>query len=134
MKKPNMLLCLLLLVVSSGCATILSGTSQQVNVLSNPPGLIVTVDDEIQVRTPALITLRSNVPHIFTATMGDKIRTDIIETYFTPTTCLNVLFSPLIGTLIDIFSGATIQLETDRVLLDFTRPQPPIMEENYYEN
>lgn len=113
----------LMLVVFSGCASILSGTTERVNILSNPPGLVVTIDNGIQVRTPALVVLASNSPHVFTATMEGEIRTGTIETYLTPVTYLNFIFSPIIGTMIDILTGASIQLETNRIMLDFTSPQ-----------
>lgn len=102
-----MLLILLVgIVLLSGCATILSGTSQTVKVNSVPSGAKVQVDGIDRGVTPAALKLKKgNEGQIITLKMeGYETKTFQPETSFNGVAILN-MFS-LLGWGIDAVTGA----------------------------
>lgn len=58
MKKVKLIICLMLALLVSGCATIMNGSStQDVFVTSKPPGAIVTTTTSEWIKTPGIFTL-----------------------------------------------------------------------------
>lgn len=58
MKKVTLIICLMLALLSSGCATIMNGSStQDVFVTSRPSGAIVTTTTSEWIKTPGIFTL-----------------------------------------------------------------------------
>src|SRR5581483_7298439 len=55
----------LALFATSGCATVVNGTTQKVGVSSNPPGVHVLIDNQLQVFTPASVDLSRSQSHTF---------------------------------------------------------------------
>ena len=70
--KKQMLIMMMLIVVGmligvGGCCSIMSGSTQRVEVTSIPPGARVTADDGSVITTPGVITLTRKDAHILTA-------------------------------------------------------------------
>lgn len=51
---------------SSGCASVISGKHDDVQIRSNPPGAVITVDGTERGETPAKISLKRKIPHTVT--------------------------------------------------------------------
>ena len=67
MKKLILTICLIGTLLSQGCGTIMSGTTQDVWVSSNPQGIVVTAENGQSIITPGAITLKRKTEHTLTA-------------------------------------------------------------------
>lgn len=115
------LIAAVVLLASSGCATIVSGRNQDVQITSNPPGAQVKSDTGLSVTTPGEMSLVRNKPHSLVAEYGDadaqqmELRSDLNGWVFG-----NILIGGIIGAVIDFASGASGKLTPDAVHFDFT--------------
>ena len=110
------LLCLLLL---AGCATIFSGTSDEIHFESEPPGAEIYVDGLQRGETPATIDIDRPGLGETTVTLrmeGYADRTFELEKEFTDVSVLN-LTSPL-GWAIDIATGAVTHYAREGYLIE----------------
>jgi len=72
MKRSLVLLVMVLLVVSvfsTGCCSIMSGSTQRVTISSDPPGATVKADDGTTIVTPGALTLVRKHEHTLVAEM-----------------------------------------------------------------
>ena len=109
---------LLLLVLSSSCATIFTGTSQDVYFTSEPSGALVMLDGQPLGRTP-LITkvprrLRSRL--ISYELEGYEPVVQEMGNRVNGVTFINLLWWP--GFVIDAVSGAIVRIEYDRYYME----------------
>ena len=109
---------LLLLVLSSSCATIFTGTSQDVYFTSEPSGALVMLDGQPLGRTP-LITkvprrLRSRL--ISYELEGHEPVVQEMGNRVNGVTFINLLWWP--GFVIDAVSGAIVRIEYDRYYME----------------
>jgi uncharacterized protein YceK len=63
MKISRALPGLALLLVLSGCATVMHGTTQNIGVSTDPAGADLLVDGEQHYKSPAMITLKRKDDH-----------------------------------------------------------------------
>jgi Short C-terminal domain/PEGA domain len=63
MRLLQALLSLSLLTVVSGCATIMHGTTQDIEIRTDPAGADILVDGRQQFKSPALVTMRRKDDH-----------------------------------------------------------------------
>ena len=97
------LICVLaLLVLGSGCATVLSGSTETLHVDSKPQGITVRVDGQT-LTTPAAIELSVKSNHEVIFPNGEKV---MVKRTLDGTTFLNVFFWP--GFIVDAATGATV--------------------------
>src|SRR2546425_3987331 len=86
-------LVLVVLWVTS-CATMLSGTSQQIRISSDPPGATALVDGQT-VTTPGSITLKKGLTPVITVRKDgyrdEKVELGILKQRLEPTVWLNLL-------------------------------------------
>jgi len=100
----------------SGCATIVSGTTQKIAVTSNPSDAIAKADNTTTMKTPALFTLDRRNDHILEISKeGYKTATVLIKRTFNGATAGNILIGGIIGTGIDMASGSANKLVPERV-------------------
>jgi hypothetical protein len=117
MKNPFFALSALLCAgYVSGCATIVSGTTQKLSVTTQPSGAIAKVDNNITAQTPGTFTLERRSDHtIEISKEGYKTATVLIKRTFNGMATGNVLIGGIIGGGIDAASGATNKLIPERI-------------------
>ena len=100
----------------TGCATLLSGTSQKIPVSSTPIGAEVTVNDKLVGQTPLVLDLRRKDPTIITLKAeGHRPHTTILNRkrsawfWLIPT----IYGIPLL--LLDVATGAAYKLEPEGI-------------------
>jgi len=120
----SLLLCSVVFWVSSatGCATIVSGTTKEITVTSNPAGARVTVDGgSTQITTPGKIILKRDSRHVLTFAMdGCEPQTVTIEKKLNGWVFGNLLIGGAFGIVIDIVSGSVNDLKPDTAHANFT--------------
>jgi len=109
---------LTLAVILTGCATVLTGTTQRVTIDSTPQGADVIIDGYMMGTTPTILRLDRDVNAIIDG--GKDVRLEL-EGYYAdryyldvdiePTTILNVFFPP--GFALDAVSGAIMKYDSE---------------------
>lgn len=105
----------LLLVV--GCASIMTGTSQQVSFASDPSGAKVDIQPSgFQGTTPFTVDLKKGRGYIATARKeGYEKAVQSIGTTFNGWFIGNILLGGIIGMIVDLADGAYMNLDRDTV-------------------
>jgi uncharacterized protein YceK len=105
-----------LALVLSGCATIVSGTTQKINVTSNPSDAIAKIDNNLSAKTPTVFTLERRSDHTLELSKeGYKTTTVLLRRTFNGMATGNILIGGLIGTGIDAASGATNKIIPEKI-------------------
>lgn len=113
MKKISLFVALFLM---SGCATIISGTTQKVNVTTTPSDATAKVDNILSAKTPTVFTLERKSDHTLEISKeGFKSTTVLMRRTFNGMATGNILIGGLIGTGVDAVSGATNKIIPERV-------------------
>ena len=106
----------LLPFLMTGCATIVSGTTQKVSVTSQPSGADAKVDNITSAKTPAVFTLERKNDHTLEISKeGYKTATIMFKKTFNGMTTGNILIGGIIGTGIDAASGSMNKIIPERV-------------------
>jgi hypothetical protein len=94
-----------------GCATIIQGTTQEIPVSSDPPGVKLTVDSKSNFTTPTVLVLSRNEPHILEFSLdGHHPEVVRLRPAFSTVTAGNIILGGLIGWGVDSASGAQSRL------------------------
>lgn len=120
----NCFFCLNFIVLSSGCASILHGSTEQIYVVSKDPSARIFINNELVGKGSAKATVRKK--HLDNATIyvrkeGCKDAAQPIKTTFDGTTLLGLFIDlGIISILVVDFaiSGATTRAETIHYFLD----------------
>ena len=108
-----------LLLNLTGCATILSGTSQTVEVRSAPHGARVVVDGRDVGTTPLKTDLKRGVPHTVQVSKDGYLdETVVTTTRGNGAVALNVIIGGGFGAIVDVASGAATHVTPDSVAVD----------------
>lgn len=101
-----------LFVISlSGCATILNGTSQKIQVSSEPAGTIIQVDGKDSYVTPAKLRLERRHDHVLLFTKeGYENQTVRLTHVLSEAVCGNLFLCGPLGWVFDIFAGTQYKL------------------------
>lgn len=95
----------------SGCATIFSGPSQAVKITSQPEAATVKVDGKICGKTPLTTDIkRAFVPTIRLELDGHQPYEVVLDQELNPWIWANILNGGIIGLLIDMQTGAAVDL------------------------
>lgn len=96
----------------SGCATIISGTHQEVKINSIPTGAAVMVDGAPRGVTPVVLRLKRRPSHTLTLQkIGYQPQSCIINSGFNGWFLGNILLGGVIGMAVDGIDGASSKLE-----------------------
>jgi|GEM_PF-1459731 len=117
----------LLGALSSGCATIIHGTTQAIPVTSEPPGatVVVTTGDG-RATTPGTLELKRKTGHILTFSKdGYKPDTVKLESVLSGAVAGNILLGGVIGWGVDATTGADSRLVPESVHVVLT-PHDPV--------
>lgn len=105
-------------MMSSGCATILSGTKQTVTVRSNPPGAHVSIGTQ-NGTTPTAFTLSKGKNCTVQVAHAPGKRVVHLKRHFDPVTLLNIIPPFWPGFIVDAVTGAMMKYEPEVVMVDF---------------
>lgn len=106
----------LLALLLSGCATIMTGPMQRVPITSNPSGAVAKVDGTMAAVTPTIFTLERKTDHtIEISKEGYRTATVILKHTLSGATAGNLLVGGIIGAAVDGMSGAMFKLVPERV-------------------
>jgi hypothetical protein len=114
-----------LLLLQTGCATLVSGSSQRIHVDSTPPGAEVLVDGAFVGRTPMASEVRRKDEHDVMLRMdGFLDRTVHTGRRLNLWYMGNILLGGLIGILVDDASGASFAVEPERIHVRLVEAPP----------
>lgn len=110
------LLVLFTLSSASGCATIMTGTTQKVPITSTPSGAVAKADGTLGGVTPCTFTLERKTDHtIEISKEGYRTASVILRHTVSGATAGNALIGGLIGLGVDATTGAMYKLVPERV-------------------
>ncbi len=104
-------------VLCSGCATILSGSSQNITITSEPPGAHVKIAQQSGT-TPAILQVPKGKDYPIEVTHGTDTRVLPLQRTFDAISVLNIFFWP--GFIVDAVTGAITKYDPDTYSVDFT--------------
>ena len=95
----------------SGCATVIHGTTQEIPVSSDPPGITLMVDGKSNFTTPANLLLSRDEPHILEFSLeGYHPEVVRLRSVMSAAVAGNAVLGGLIGWGVDAASGAQYRL------------------------
>jgi hypothetical protein len=101
-------------VFSSGCGTIINGTTQSLAVSSDPSGATLSLDDGTTYTTPASINLKRDRDHtIKVSKAGYETETLVVSRSMSWWFAGNLLFGGIPGFVIDAISGGMWRFEDE---------------------
>lgn len=110
----------------SGCATVLNGTRQTVEVRSAPHGANVIVDGRNVGTTPLKTDLKRGVSHVIQVEKpGYLSETKMTTTKWNAVPLLNVIIGGGIGIAVDLATGAATNVTPDAVTVDLAEQVTP---------
>lgn len=113
------LLIVLIGMNASGCATIINGTSQKIQVTSEPTGAVVQVDEKAAYITPVRLRLERRCDHVLTVTKeGYESQTVKIIHVLSEWVAGNTLLGGPLGWVFDIFAGTQYKLLPNSVRVE----------------
>ncbi len=105
-----------------GCASIISGKSQDISVRSNPLGAAVTVDGMSAGTTPLTTEVKRKRRHQIQVTKeGYVSETRATKKGFNWWFCGNLILGGIIGIIVDFATGAVYKVEPDEINVPLTK-------------
>lgn len=96
---------------TGGCATIINGTSQKVQVSSEPAGATVQIDEKASYTTPVRIRLERKLDHKLVFTKEGYESQSLKMTHvLSEVVCGNLFLGGPLGWFFDIFAGTQYKL------------------------
>ena len=124
MKFKNLIGLLILIVMTTSCATLFTGTKSKVLFTTVPPGAKILVNGVEKGTTPATLRLKRSLFETTTVTFkldGYLTKTMEPETTFQPITILN-LADP-VGWAIDVATGAIVKFSPNNYEINLVPAQ-----------
>jgi hypothetical protein len=120
--RVGVLVLVSLLLIQSGCATIVSGKTQDVMIRSNPPGATVKIDEIVSGTTPMVANLIRKKRHAISISKSGYQEVSHATTRgFNGWYLGNLIFGGIIGLIVDPISGAMYDVEPGEI--NVTLPQ-----------
>ena len=120
--RMRYILIFLLIFSLSGCATIMTGPNQKVEVTSLPDKTAFRVDDKDSYITPAKIKLKRNRDHTLVFTKeGYETETVKLVHAISGAFCGNVFLGGPVGMALDAWSGSEFKLVPTSVHVDMKK-------------
>lgn len=112
----------LLIIFSTSCATIIHGSRQNIKITSEPPDILVTIENGPTMKTPGEVTLKRDRDYLveFNIPGEEKHRVTITRS-LSGWIFGNIIFLPgwWIGVLVDAVNGAMWTLEPEIINVTF---------------
>jgi hypothetical protein len=114
MKKEISVVLIVFLLIQTGCASIVSGRSQDVNIRTNPPGAEIYINDVSRGATPLMANLKRKQRHsVRFVKEGYVEETRTTGKGFNWWFAGNILFGGIIGIIIDFATGAVYKVSPE---------------------
>ena len=121
------LLCVSLLFLTSGCASILKGSEQPVNINSNVDGAEVLVNGQLVGRTPFTGTIkRTSDIRLTVQKDGYKSRTITLDTGIEPVFWVNIFIGGVFGSTTDFATGSMWKVSPNTYNVDLKSTTPSV--------
>ncbi len=112
----KVLLSIFVFIVLTGCATIISGRTQEIGISSSPTGAKVIVNGEEKGKTPIAVKLARKDKHFIRIELeGYKPYEVVLVRKINAWVLGNILFGGLIGLAVDAITGAIYKLEPEQI-------------------
>lgn len=119
---PHRTLATALVILTTGCATIMHGSKQDVAVSSSPTGAAVTVDNQPAGTTPTTLNLTRKDRHVISIDAPGYQRYELQLTRGTSGWVWgNLVFGGIPGLAIDAITGSLYKLSPDNVSATLAR-------------
>lgn len=116
MSIVNALLILSLLAISSGCATIIHGTTQDIGITTDPSEADLLVDGSERYKSPTKVTLKRKDDHMVEISKDGYHKENVnIKSVMSGVVAGNLLAGGLIGIGVDALSGGASRLVPESV-------------------
>lgn len=109
-------------VASTGCATMISGTSQNVTITSNPPGAHVRIGHQSGI-TPVTLSVPKGRDYPVEVSQGPDKRIVLLNKNVDAYTFLNIIPPLWPGFIVDAVTGSIMKYDPDVVMVDFRTSQ-----------
>ena len=120
-KILNSLVGMIFLISSSGCATIVSGKTSDVNIHSNPNGATVYINEIQAGSTPVLVDLKRKERHtVRFVKEGYLDETRVTSKAFNWWFVGNLIFGGIIGIIVDFATGAVYKINPEDLNVSMT--------------
>lgn len=118
MNKIFLLAGLAVTILVGGCASIVTGTDQELTFNTEPSGATVSVDGEVLGKTPLTVAIKRGKNKSFTFQKeGYKEHTSQLSTSTNPWVLGNVIFGGLIGSTTDGATGAINEFQPNHYFI-----------------
>lgn len=125
MKYPLLLALATIALLSTGCASIVSGTDQKLTFNSEPDDAVVTVSGRVLGKTPLTVAVdRDSNQSITFEKEGYKTYTTQLSTTTNPWFFGNIVLGGLLGSTTDGVSGAIHEYSPDQYFVTLTPDSP----------
>jgi hypothetical protein len=125
-KKSVIALISVLTLIQPGCATIVSGKTQDVIIRSNPPGATVKIDEMVSGTTPMVANLVRKKRHaISISKSGFQEVTQATTRGFNGWYLGNILLGGIIGLITDPITGAMYDVEPSEINVNLPEQAAP---------
>lgn len=117
MRTISLLVLILCLIISQGCATIIHGKKQEITIDSTPRGADAVINNKMKVKTPSTVTLeRKYTYRIEVSKPGYQPQTTHLDKNFSAWYLLNIPFigaagAGLVGLILDAVNGSMWNLD-----------------------
>ncbi|QDU34865.1 PEGA domain protein [Poriferisphaera corsica] len=113
--------CAAILLLQTGCATIISGTTQDITISTEPSGAILNVNG-MTLESPATVTLSRKNNHVVEVTKPGYQTTQVnIEKGLNGWVFGNIVFGGIIGGVVDIATGSINNLNPGDIHLNLAK-------------
>ena len=118
----NFVIGILLIRMSIGCATIIHGSTQDIDIASNPDNAEVWINGARMANTPTRVTLKRNTTHNIRIVKDEYRETTVrIDNEVSTWILGNIVFGGIIGCGVDFISGGAYELSPERLDVNLTR-------------
>ncbi len=108
------------LFVNVNCATVMTGRNQELSIVSNPPGAIVTIGSSKQITPATFLLNRSQGIYVVKVEKeGYKSVEIILKRGTNGWAWGNIVNGMLPGILVDLMTGSTGKFNPDEIYVDF---------------
>jgi len=106
---------------STGCGTIVHGSSQTVNISSEPAGAKISLNNGTVLTTPSSAKLKRNKDYIVTISKeGYQTQSIPLNSVLSGWLAGNIIFGGIIGGGVDLASGAAYTLTPENISISLT--------------
>ena len=118
----NSIIALIIVYMSVGCASIINGTTQDIQISTNPDNAEIWIDGANYGKTPSRVTLKRKSSYLISLKKEGHKETSVkIEGKVSSWIIGNIIFGGIIGCGIDFISGGAYELYPELLSINLTK-------------